>query len=52
MFENKYVAYYTLGCRLNFVESSTLAARLEQLGFKRVKSGAPEGGADLLVVNT
>ena len=52
MFENKSVAYYTLGCRLNFAESSTLAARLEQLGFKRVKSGAPEGGADLLVVNT
>ncbi len=48
MYNNKTVAYYTLGCRLNFAESSTLAFRLEQLGFTRVKSG----NADLLVINT
>ena len=48
MYENKTVAYYTLGCRLNFAESSTLAFRLEQLGFRRTASG----NADLLVVNT
>jgi len=48
MYNDKTVAYYTLGCRLNFAESSTLAFRLEQLGFTRVKSG----NADLLVINT
>lgn len=52
MYQDKTVAYYTLGCRLNFAESSTLAHRLEQLGFHRVKSGAEGGGADLIVVNT
>lgn len=50
MYQNKSVAYYTLGCRLNFAESSTLAFRLSQLGFHRIKAG--EGCADLLVVNT
>jgi len=50
MYQNKTVAYYTLGCRLNFAESSTLAYRLSQLGFHRVQPNA--GGADLLVVNT
>ena len=52
MFDNKTVAYYTLGCRLNFAESSTLAYRLEQLGFRRVKPNSGDAGADLLVVNT
>ena len=47
----KKVAYYTLGCRLNFAETSTLAYRLQQLGFEKV---SPKGGgqADLVVVNT
>lgn len=52
----KKVAYYTLGCRLNFAESSTLAYRLEQLGFEKVKGGQTKTGeaqkADLVVVNT
>lgn len=43
----KKVAYYTLGCRLNFAETSTLAYRLEQIGFEKTK-----GEADLVVVNT
>lgn len=43
----KKVAYYTLGCRLNFAETSTLAYRLEQLGFEKSR-----GEADLVVVNT
>lgn len=47
----KRVAYYTLGCRLNFAETSTLAYRLQQLGFEKVN---PRNGeqADLIVVNT
>lgn len=48
-YNNKTVAYYTLGCRLNFAESSTLAYRLGQMGFHKVKSGCK---ADLVVVNT
>ncbi len=52
MYQDKSVAYYTLGCRLNFAESSTLAYRLEQLGFRRVRAGELADGADLLVVNT
>ena len=51
MFVDKTVAYYTLGCRLNFAESSTLAARLKQLGFERTKQGSGRP-ADLIVVNT
>lgn len=48
-YNNKSVAYYTLGCRLNFAESSTLAFRLGQMGFHKVKPGCK---ADLVVVNT
>lgn len=52
-YQDKTVVYYTLGCRLNFAESSTLAHRLEQVGFRKVKA-ANDGpaGADLIVVNT
>lgn len=45
----KTVAYYTLGCRLNFAETSTLAYRLSQLGFQKAARGEK---ADLVVVNT
>lgn len=51
MYQNKTVAYYTLGCRLNFAESSTLAFRLAQLGFRRIRPNDP-AEADLLIVNT
>lgn len=43
------VAYYTLGCRLNFAETSTLAYRLSQIGFEKANKGEK---ADLVVVNT
>lgn len=46
---SKFVKYYTLGCRLNFAETSTLAYRLQQLGFEK---GTPQQQADLIVVNT
>lgn len=48
-YKNKSVSYYTLGCKLNFAESSTLAYRLGQLGFTRVQPGCR---SDLVVVNT
>ena len=47
----KKVAYYTLGCRLNFAETSTLAYRLQQLGFEKIRPRSGEH-ADLVVVNT
>lgn len=46
---SKKVAYYTLGCRLNFAETSTLAYRLSQLGFEKAGRGEQ---ADLIIVNT
>jgi len=43
------VSFHTLGCKLNFSESSTLARQFEQGGFERVAS---ETEADICVVNT
>ncbi len=43
------VAYYTLGCKLNFSETSTIARDLEKEGFQRVEFTEP---ADLYVINT
>ena len=48
-YQDKTVAYYTLGCKLNFAETSTLACRLGQTGFRRAAAGE---AADLVVVNT
>ena len=43
------VAFYTLGCKLNFSESSTLARQLRNDGFSIVPF---ENAPDLVVVNT
>lgn len=43
------VALYTLGCKLNFAESSTIAQQLMRNGFTRK---AFHEGADLYVINT
>lgn len=43
------VSFYTLGCKLNFSESSTLARQFEEGGFERV--GANEE-ADICVINS
>ena len=43
------VSFHTLGCKLNFSESSTLALEFEQGGFKRV--GVNEQ-ADICVINS
>ncbi len=45
----KKVAYYTLGCKLNYSETSTIARDLEKEGFEKVPFGQP---ADLYVINT
>ncbi|MCT4615831.1 MAG: tRNA (N(6)-L-threonylcarbamoyladenosine(37)-C(2))-methylthiotransferase MtaB [Marinifilaceae bacterium] len=49
MFKGKKVAFYTLGCKLNFSESSSIAQSFEELGFERVKHTEV---ADVYVINT
>ncbi len=46
---SKKVAFYTLGCKLNFSETSTIARNFENEGFKRVEF---EEKADIYVINT
>ena len=47
--ETKKVAFYTLGCKLNFSETSTIARSFENEGFKRVEFTEK---ADIYVINT
>lgn len=47
--ERKKVAFYTLGCKLNFSETSTIARNFTQEGFDRVEF---EEVADIYVINT
>ena len=42
-------SFYTLGCKLNFSETSTIARDLENEGYARVEF---ESGADIYVINT
>ncbi len=49
IFENKTAAYYTLGCKLNFAETSTLGKMLEEQGVRKVRPGER---ADICIVNT
>ena len=46
---HKKVAFYTLGCKLNFSETSTIARNFQDIGFERVEF---EEKADIYVVNT
>jgi threonylcarbamoyladenosine tRNA methylthiotransferase MtaB len=45
----KKVAFYTLGCKLNFSETSTIARSFENEGFQRVEFSEK---ADIYVINT
>jgi threonylcarbamoyladenosine tRNA methylthiotransferase MtaB len=49
MEQKKRVAFYTLGCKLNFSETSTIARNFQQEGFERVDF---EEVADIYVINT
>ncbi len=49
MIASKKVAFYTLGCKLNFSETSTIARKFEGEGFKRVDFSEE---ADIYVINT
>ena len=35
IFENKKAAYYTLGCKLNFAETSTIGRILSEQGIRK-----------------
>lgn len=49
MNRRKKVAFYTLGCKLNFSETSTIARNFNEEGFDRVDFSEP---ADIYVINT
>jgi threonylcarbamoyladenosine tRNA methylthiotransferase MtaB len=49
MTPNKTVAFYTLGCKLNFAETSTIARQFTESGYEKV---AFESAADVYVINT
>ena len=49
LFKDKKAAYYTLGCKLNFSETSTIGRTLQEAGFRTVRRGEQ---ADICVVNT
>ncbi len=46
---NKKVAFYTLGCKLNYSETSTISRQFSNAGFEVVDFSA---GADVYIINT
>ena len=49
VFQGKKAAFYTLGCKLNFSETSTFAKMLQQLGVTTAQKGET---ADICLINT
>ncbi|MDR0961286.1 MAG: tRNA (N(6)-L-threonylcarbamoyladenosine(37)-C(2))-methylthiotransferase MtaB [Mediterranea sp.] len=49
IFQDKKAVYYTLGCKLNFSETSTIGQILSQAGVRTARKGEQ---ADICVVNT
>lgn len=48
-FLGKTVSFHTLGCKLNFSETSTIARLMQEKGFEKI---AFDKGADVVVINT
>ena len=48
-YKGKKAAFYTLGCKLNFSETSTIASSFKEVGFDRVEF---DEKADVYVINT
>lgn len=48
-FAGKTVSFHTLGCKLNFSETSTIARLMQEKGFQKI---AFDQGADVCVINT
>ena len=49
IFQDKTVVFYTLGCKLNFAETSTLGKLLAEHGVRKARTGER---VDLCVINT
>ncbi len=49
IFQNKTAVYYTLGCKLNFSETSTIGRILQEAGIRTARKGER---ADVCVINT
>ena len=49
VFQNKTAVYYTLGCKLNFSETSTIGKTLKEAGVRTIRKGEK---ADICVINT
>ena len=49
VFQDKTAVYYTLGCKLNFSETSTIGKALKEAGVRTARKGEK---ADICVVNT
>lgn len=49
LFKNKKIAFQTLGCKLNFAETSALGRQLKEIGFKACKTNEE---ADVVIINT
>ncbi|TAJ12159.1 tRNA (N(6)-L-threonylcarbamoyladenosine(37)-C(2))-methylthiotransferase MtaB [Marinilabiliaceae bacterium JC017] len=49
VFENKKAAFFTLGCKLNFSETSSIARTMREEGFQKVSFNEK---ADVYVINT
>ncbi len=49
LFENKKIAFQTLGCKLNFAETSALGRQLNEIGFTKCKMNEE---ADVVIINT
>ena len=49
IFNNKKVVFHTLGCKLNFAETSAIGKKLAEEGFVKARSGEQ---ADVCIINT
>lgn len=49
LFQNKKVVYHTLGCKLNFAETSAIGKQLADEGFAKARAGEE---ADVCIINT
>lgn len=49
VFQNKTASFYTLGCKLNFAETSAIGRQLLNMGVSRAREGQQ---ADICVINT
>ena len=47
--KEKSIAFYTLGCKLNFAETSMISRKFQERGYKKTDFNS---GADIIVINT